>query len=101
MFRALLLAWILLTVPAIATELRIHNAATASLVHIYVVIDDAESDGPDRLDGQVLAPGEEVLINIPDDVCRLRLRLIWLNGDSAERTHDACSEEGPLLARTR
>jgi hypothetical protein len=89
-----------LSCPAAAaqgTELQLRNAADVALVHVQADAGQA-GDGPDHLDGQPPAPGEDVRIAIPGDSCRRRLRLVWLDGATMETTHDACSADGPLAA---
>jgi hypothetical protein len=85
-----------LIVTAQGTELHLRNAADVPLVHVHAVEIGQPGDGPDHLDGQPLAPGEDVRIEIPGDACRLRLRLVWLSGASAETTHDTCDANGLL-----
>jgi hypothetical protein len=89
-------ALLCLAVAAQGTELHLRNAADVPLVHVHAVEVGQPGDGPDHLDGQPLAPGEDVRLEIPGDACRLRLRLVWLSGASAEATHDACGADGPL-----
>lgn len=101
MSRASLLALALLAAPAAAgaVDLRLRNAADVALVHVHAVPDGQRGNGPDHLDGQPVAPGEEVRIEVPGDSCRLQLRFVWLDGASAEAVHDACAAETPLEVR--
>jgi hypothetical protein len=85
-----------LAAAAEGAELHLRNAADVALVHVHAVDAGQAGDGPDHLDGQPLAPGEDVRIELPGDACRLRLRLVWLDGATMETTHDACSADGPL-----
>ena len=97
----LLLALTIIGAPlaACAADLHLRNAADVALVHVHAVPDGQAGDGPDHLDGQAVAPGEEVRLEIPGDACRLRLRLVWLDGASADRTIDACAADGPTALR--
>jgi hypothetical protein len=80
------------------TELQLRNAADVALVHVHAADAGQAGDGPDHLDGQPPAPGEDARIEIPGDACRRRRRLVWLDGATMETTHDACSSDGPLAA---
>jgi hypothetical protein len=82
-------------VAAQGTELHLHTTADIPLVHVHAVEVGQPDAGPEHLDGQPLAPGEDVCLEIPGDACRLRL--VWLSGASAEATHDACAANGPLI----
>jgi len=102
MFLSLALAFLSLGVmAATAADLRLLNTARIDLAHVHAVPDGQSGDGPDRLEGQIVAPGEEIRLEIPGDACRLRLRLVWIDGTSANMTHDFCSESGPLSVQAR
>lgn len=101
-FLSLALAFLSLGVmAATAADLRIINAARIDLAHFYAVPDDHSEDGPDHLEGQIVAPGEEIRLEISGDTCRLRLRLVWIDGASANMTHDFCNQSGPLSVQAR
>jgi len=101
MSRALLTALILsgLSSTPHAANLRLINAADVPLARVHAVPDGQPGDGPDHLDGQAGAPGEEIRLDVPDDACRLRLRLVWIDGASADTVHDICAAVLPLAIR--
>lgn len=87
---------LILPLNVLAAEVRLHNVASIPLVHVYIMTSDGSGDGPDRLDGQPVSPGEVVHIEIPDDTCRVHFRLIWINGTSSEMVHHVCDSNGPF-----
>jgi len=105
MFLSLALAFLSLGImAATAADLRLFNTintARIDLAHVHAVPDGQSGDGPDRLEGQIVAPGEENRLEIPGDACRLHLRLVWIDGTSANMTHNFCSESGPLSVQAR
>ncbi len=84
-----------LAAPALAQSqdpsFRVNNRTGVTVNEIYVSSANDNSWGADRLGTNVLAPGQTVIIRLPQAQCINDIRIVFANGQAHERRRvDTC-----------
>ncbi|WP_237214658.1 hypothetical protein [Falsiroseomonas oryziterrae] len=84
-----------LAAPALAQSndpsFRVNNRSGVTINEIYVSSSNDNSWGPDRLGANVLAPGQTLVVRLPQAQCINDIRIVYANGQVHERRRvDTC-----------
>lgn len=84
-----------LAAPALAQttdpSFRLNNRTSVTINEVYVSSANDNSWGSDRLGADVLAPGQTLIIRLPQAQCLNDIRVVFANGQTHERRRvDTC-----------
>lgn len=81
--------------PALAQSndpsFRVNNRTAVTINEIYVSSANDSAWGADRLGANVLAPGQSLMVRLPQGQCMNDIRIVFANGQAHERRRvDTC-----------